>query len=74
MSSLLTNEQKECGKIKRQSQQNIIKLYEIVWGEYLHSLQSEAISGTKYEDMAEIYNMVWVINKLKFFAGVDSHI
>ena len=41
----------------------------------MHALQAEATSDTKYEDMAEIYNIVWLINKLKFLrAGVDSHI
>ena len=33
------------------------------------------MSDTKYEDMAENYNMFWLMNKLKFLcAGVDSHI
>ena len=41
----------------------------------MHALQSEAMSDTEYEDMAEIYNIVWITNKLKLLcAGFDSHI
>ena len=41
----------------------------------MHDLQYEVMSDTKYEDMAENYNMFWLMNKLKFLcAGVDSHI
>ena len=33
------------------------------------------MSKTQYENMAEIYNIVWLMNKLKLLcAGVDSHI
>ena len=41
----------------------------------MHSLQSEAMSDTEYEDMYEIYNIFCLTNKLKLLsAGVDSHI
>ena len=75
MSSLWTNEQTECGNRKRQSQQNIVKLYGILWVQCSQALHSESMRDTKYEDVAEIYNIVWIMNKLKFLcAGVDSHI
>ena len=41
----------------------------------MHAIQSEAMIDTKYEEMAEIYNIFWLMNKLKFLCvGVDSHI
>ena len=55
MFSLVTDKQKECGKIKGQSQQNIVKLSIIVWGQRFQALQSEAMSDTKYEEMDETY-------------------
>ena len=69
MFSLLTDKQKECGKIKGQSQQNIVKLSIIVWGQRFQALQSEAMSDTKYEEMDETYNIVRLTNKLIFMWG-----
>ena len=71
----MTNEQKECVKIKRQSQQNIVKLYGIVWVQCSHTIQYESTSDTKYEDMSEIYNIVWIMKQLKLLCvGIDSYI
>lgn len=39
VSSLSTNDQKECGKRKRQSQQNIASLYGVFWVQSSHTLQ-----------------------------------
>ena len=75
LSSLLIGDYKECGNIKRQLQQNIVKLYEHFWGKCLHALQSESMSNIKNEDFYETYHTVWLINKLKLLCGgVDSHI
>ena len=75
ISSLLTEDQKECGKRKSQSQQNIVKLYGILGGQCSHTLQSEAMSDTKFEDVDENYDILWLVDKLKLLcAGVDSYI
>ena len=56
-------------------QQNFVKLYGIIWGQCSHDIHYESTSSTKYEGMADIYNIFWLMNKLKFLcAGVDSHI
>ena len=75
LSSLLNNKHKEFGKRKSQQQQNIVKLYGIVLGKFSLVLQYEAMIDTKYEDMAQNYKIVWLMNELKCLcAGVDSHI
>ena len=39
------------------------------------ALQSEAMRYIKYEDMADIYNVFWFIDKPEYLcADVDSHI
>ena len=71
---LLTDKKKECRKIKRKLQQNIVKLCGIVWRQCLHYLQSEAMRDTKYEEISDIYNIVWTMNKMKLLcADVDCH-
>ena len=45
------------------------------WGNVLQALQSEATRNTEYEERAETYNIVWLMDKLKFLCeGVDYHI
>ena len=71
----MTDKHREYGKRKSQSQQNIVKLYGIVWVQCSHTIQYESTSDTKYEDMSEIYNIVWIMKQLKLLCvGVDSHI
>ena len=67
MSSSLTDEKKKFEKRKRQSQQNIVKLYGIFGGGFPHVLQSEAMINTKDKDkdIVENYNIFWPMNKLK---------
>ena len=44
-------------------------------GKCPHAIQSEAMIDTKYEEMAEIYNIFCLMNKLKLLCAVfDSHI
>ena len=41
----------------------------------MHALKSEAMRNIRYEDMADNYKVVWLMNDLKLmFVGVDSHI
>ena len=41
----------------------------------MHTLQSEAMSDIKYEDMADIYLKKIIMNRMKWlYAGVDSYI
>ena len=48
LTSLLPNYQKERGKIKIQFQQNVIKLYEIVWRKRSTDLHYQATNDIKY--------------------------
>ena len=62
-------------KIKRQLKHNIVRIYGNVWGKCSPALQSESTSNIRYKDMAEILNIVWIMNKLKLIcAGFDYHI
>ena len=48
---------------------------ELFGGGCFHALNSEAMSNTEYEEMADIYKQNWLINKLKLLCVcVYSHI